>query len=113
MLKATEDAQVEEDQEHLSFSAVSDNWASLLLARDVYEGDGLAELAKHSLLIIFQHLGTAVWDFMQASVVDIKKVEPGHVQNREGQTINSEPISVEEDAHMLLRVCGAQLHYIC
>jgi hypothetical protein len=48
---------------------------------------------------------------MQASVVD-KKVETGHVQDREGQAINSEPISVEEDAHMLFRVCSAQLHYM-
>lgn len=102
-LKATEDAQVEEDQEYPSFSGLSDDWASLLLAHDVYEGDGLAELAKHSLLIIFQHLGTVVWDFMQASVVD-KKVETGLVRDRKGQAINSEPISVEEDAHMLFRV---------
>ena len=75
-LKVTEDAQVEEDQEHPTFSVVSNDWASLLLAHDVNGREGLAGLARHSLLIIFQHLGTAVWDFMQKSVLD-KKVESG------------------------------------
>lgn len=107
-LKVTEDAQVEEDQEHPTFSVVSDNWASLLLAHDVHGREGLAGLARHSLLIIFQHLGTAVWDFMQKSVLD-KKVESGKHFDAD-QATSSKSVSVEEDANMLFRVCGAQLY---
>ena len=107
-LKVTEDAQVEEDQEHPTFSVVSDDWASLLLAHDVHGREGLAGLARHSLLIIFQHSGTAVWDFMRKFLLD-KKVESGKHFD-EDQAMSSKSVSVEEDANMLFRVCGAQLH---
>ena len=106
--KATEDVQVEEDQEHPTFSVVSDDWASLLLAHDVLRGKSIDELAKHSLLIMFQHLGTAVWDFMQKSIMD--KKEESAQSKGESQATSSELVPVEEDAQMLFRVCGAQLH---
>ena len=106
--KATVDIQVEEDQEHPTFSVVSDNWASLLLAHDMLGGESIDELAKHSLLMLFQHLGTAVWDFMQKSSM-IEKEESARSKG-EGQAMSSELVPVEEDAQMLFRVCGAQLH---
>lgn len=108
-LRTTEDAQVEEDQEHPAFSTVSDDWASLLLYHDVDTGENLTGLAKHSLLIIFQHIGTAVWDFMQQSIIE-KKAESGEHTDESQAMMSSEVVEVEEDAIMLFRVCGAQLH---
>ena len=105
--KTTDDVQVEEDQEHPTFSIVSDDWASLLLAHDLLGGESIEELAKHSLLIMLQHLGMAVWDVMQKSIMD-KKEESAHSKG-EGQAMSSELVPVE-DAQMLFRVCGAQLH---
>lgn len=80
----------------------------MLLAHDVYEWESHAGMAKHSLLIIFQNLGTGVGDFMQKSIVD-EKVESGK-HTDEDQATSSELLSVVEDANMLFRVCGDQLH---
>ena len=103
---ATENAQVEEDQEHPIFSRVNDNWTSMLLAHDVEGEESMAGLANHSFLIIFQHIGTVVWEFMQASVVE--KEESGKQTNDSQAIMPTELVEAEEDATMLFRVCGAQ-----
>lgn len=53
------------------------------------------------LLIVFQHIGIAMWDFIQESIVD-KRVESGK-HAHEGQAKSRKLVAMEEDAQYVVQ----------